>query len=104
MNGEFDDREDKKKTNTSKKAPSPINMPLLKELTLKVLKKSKKALTGKEIVEKMKVISKLSDEVLTEMHTDSKSTSFEYRAAWARTYLKKDGLINSPERGKWQIT
>ena len=28
----------------------------------------------------------------------------EYRAAWARTYLKKVGLIDNPRRGIWSLT
>lgn len=94
------DKPDKKK----KREKGPINMPLLKDLTLKVLKKTKKPLSGKEIVEKMEPISGLDVKDLKVMHTDGKSTSFAYKAAWARTYLKKDGLIDSPERGKWQIS
>jgi len=92
------------KPKKEKNEKSPINMPMLKELTLTVLKKSKTALSVKDINEKMKAISKLSDEILAEMHCDTKYTVFEYRAAWARTYLKKDGLINSPGRSMWQIS
>ena len=36
------------------------------------------------------------------MH-NSKQTEFSYRAAWARTYLKKFGLIENPKRGCWII-
>lgn len=28
----------------------------------------------------------------------------EYRLAWARTYLKKYGLVENPERGTWVLT
>lgn len=31
-------------------------------------------------------------------------TEIEYRLAWARTYLKKYGLIENPERGIWSFT
>ena len=40
------------------------------------------------------------------MHDPAKSsqTELEYRLAWARTYLKKYGLINNSERGIWAFT
>lgn len=37
------------------------------------------------------------------IHGDSKQTELEYRLGWARTYLKKYGLINNPERALWVI-
>jgi len=47
----------------------------------------------------------LPDEVLTIPHDPSKSsqTELEYRLAWARTYLKKYGLIDNSERGVWAV-
>jgi restriction system protein len=34
----------------------------------------------------------------------SNQTEFQYRLAWARTYLKKAGLIENSSRGVWVIT
>lgn len=37
-------------------------------------------------------------------HNDKLScTELEYRAAWARTYLKKTGYINNPSRSYWEL-
>lgn len=58
-----------------------------------------------EIHETVLEQSDLSDEVAEVPHDPEKSnrTELEYRLAWARTYLKKYGLINNSERGVWVI-
>jgi restriction system protein len=58
-----------------------------------------------EIYETVLEQSDLSDEVAEVPHDPEKSnqTELEYRLAWARTYLKKYGLINNSERGVWVI-
>lgn len=46
----------------------------------------------------------LSDEIVDEPHKETgNETEFEYRAKWARTYLKKYGLIENSARGVWSI-
>lgn len=49
---------------------------------------------------------KLSDEQLTIVHNPERGTQseVEYRLAWARTYLKKYGLIENSSRGVWALT
>lgn len=38
------------------------------------------------------------------LHSGSRNrTEVSYRLAWARTYLKKYGSIENPERGKWRL-
>ncbi len=48
----------------------------------------------------------LSDEVLSVIHEPGKSTQTEvaYRLAWARTYLKKYGVLENSGRGVWALT
>lgn len=48
----------------------------------------------------------LSEEVLAQMHDPEKSSQTEvgYRLAWARTYLKKFGLLENSSRGVWSLT
>lgn len=46
----------------------------------------------------------LRDEELTEMLPSGRQPVFLNRMAWARTYLKKAGLIDSPTRGIFVIT
>ena len=48
----------------------------------------------------------LSDSVASLPHgaEGSGRSEVEYRMAWARTYLKKAGLINNSDRGVWALT
>ena len=47
----------------------------------------------------------LPEDVLSVPHNPERSsqTEIEYRLAWARTYLKKYGLLDNSERGVWVI-
>lgn len=46
----------------------------------------------------------LPDEIIDEPHRETgNETELEYRAKWARTYLKKYGLIENSSRGVWTI-
>ena len=46
----------------------------------------------------------LSEEIVDEPHKETgNETELEYRAKWARTYLKKYGLIENSARGVWSI-
>lgn len=58
-----------------------------------------------EIDEKVGEILELPEEVLEIPHNPAKSNSseFQYRLAWARTYLKQYGLIDNSRRGIWVI-
>ncbi len=58
-----------------------------------------------EIDEKAVEILGLSEEVANQPHNPEKSSQSEmqYRLAWARTYLKKYGLIENSSRGVWAI-
>jgi len=48
----------------------------------------------------------LSPDVLAVPHNEEKGEGSEvsYRMAWARTYLKKMGIVINPERAMWQLT
>jgi restriction system protein len=46
----------------------------------------------------------LSPEVAEVLHGQTGRTEVEYRMAWARTYLKKYGLITNSSRGVWALT
>lgn len=51
-------------------------------------------------------IAKLSDEQLEVLHKPEKGgqTEVEYRMAWARTYLKRFGVLENSKRGVWALT
>ena len=53
--------------------------------------------------EKVAEIMQLSDEQLSEIHKDNR-TKFSYRLAWARTYLKRFGVLTNSSRGVWALT
>ena len=70
--------------------------------TLKILYEMNKEMSIKEIDKVL--IAYVGENAcnLSQMH-NSKQTEFSYRAAWARTYLKKFGLIENPKQGCWII-
>ena len=53
--------------------------------------------------EKVASIMELSESDLTDIHRDNK-TKFSYRLAWARTYLKRYGVLTNSSRGVWSLT
>ena len=57
-----------------------------------------------EIVRQVIEDLELPREVVEKSHTRGNRTSLEYRLAWARTCLKKYGLINNSDRGVWSLT
>ena len=61
--------------------------------------------TNTEIYETVADRADIPDAVTEIPHDPEKSnrTELEYRLAWARTYLKKFGLITNSERGVWAI-
>jgi len=74
------------------------------------LLRSLRALGGsgsvEEIYDKVVELEKLPDDVLSQLHDPEKSNQTEvaYRLAWARTYLKKYGLLENSTRGVWVLT
>lgn len=59
-----------------------------------------------EIYNKVVELERFSDEVLAQLHDPESSNNTEvwYRLAWARTYLKKYGLLENSKRGVWTLT
>ncbi len=59
-----------------------------------------------EIDDKVLELENLPEAVLAQPHDPEKSnqTEVEYRLAWARTYLKKFGLLENSKRGIWSLT
>lgn len=62
--------------------------------------------TIEEINNKSTEIANILDEQLEVLHNPEKSsqTEVEYRLAWARTYLKKYGVLENSSRGVWALT
>jgi restriction system protein len=58
---------------------------------------------NEEIEQKIAEIMKLSDDDVNAIHRGN-TTKLSYRAAWARNYLKRYGLIENSQRGVWSLT
>ncbi len=72
--------------------------------TLNALKVRGGSASIRELVEQMATDLALPNEVLDAPHGDDPRSEFEYRAAWARTGLKRVGAIDNISRGIWTIT
>jgi restriction system protein len=59
-----------------------------------------------EIYAKTVEVAGISEDVASQMHDPDKGNMTEvgYRLAWARTYLRKYGLIENSSRGVWSLT
>lgn len=60
--------------------------------------------TAKEVRHTLSLDMQLSKEDLAEMLPSGKQSKYDNRVAWARTYLDRAGLIETPSRGKYRIT
>jgi len=61
--------------------------------------------TVEEIFSRVSELLDLPEDILNLPHDPNKGsqTELEYRLAWARTYLKKYGLLDNSERGVWLV-
>ena len=75
-----------------------IMLPLLKVVA------DKKEYKLQELIETLSSTFKLTDDERAEMLPSGQQRIFDNRVAWARTYLKKAGLVDSPRRAFVTIT
>lgn len=59
-----------------------------------------------EIYDKIVDLEKFPEDLVSQLHDPEKSnqTQLGYRLAWARTYLKKYGLLENSSRGIWSLS
>jgi len=59
-----------------------------------------------EIYDRVVDLEQMPEEVVAQLHDPEKSnqTQVGYRLAWARTYLKKYGILENSSRGIWSLT
>ena len=59
-----------------------------------------------EIYAKTVEVAEIAEDVLAQLHDPEKTSQTEvgYRLAWARTYLRKYGLLENSSRGVWSLT
>jgi len=86
-----------------------VNVPTFDKLmnpVIKALKQLGGSGTIEEINTKATEIAALTDDQLELLHDPEKGiqTEVEYRVAWARTYLKKYGVLENSSRGVWALT
>lgn len=88
-------------------APSKDDVPSHKDLfnpLLRALQDLGGSGSIDEITQKVIEIEEIPDQVAEVLHSEGGSrTELEYRLAWSRTYLKKYGLLDNPNRGVWII-
>lgn len=75
-----------------------LMLPLLR------LVSDKKEYKYRELIENLASEFKLTDEERKELLTSGNQSIFDNRVGWAKTYLKKAGLIDSPRRATFIIT
>lgn len=75
-----------------------IMLPLLKFLS------DKKEHHKSEVIDNLAKQFKLTEEELAKMQPSGRNPVFGNRVAWARNYLNKAGLIDSPRWGYWLIS
>jgi restriction system protein len=56
-----------------------------------------------ELEESVSRILGLSDDDINQIHKGNR-TKFSYNLAWARTYLKRYGLLDNSDRGVWSLS
>lgn len=66
--------------------------------------KDRKLHSSKEVREIIAEEMNLTEEDREELLPSGKQTTYDNRVAWARTYLDKAGLIETPARGQYRIT
>jgi restriction system protein len=59
---------------------------------------------NEEIFDELVKIQKYSEETQSVPFKDGKKSKLEYRAAWARSYLRLIGALENPSRGVWALT
>lgn len=75
-----------------------VMLPLLNSLA------DKQEHSFREMVEQMVDFFKVSEEEKKKLLPSGRYPVFDSRVGWAKTYLKKAGLIESERRGFWEIT
>ena len=71
--------------------------------TLKVLERRGGSATIQELSEDVAGELDLPDELLNVQHGNGPGSEVDYRAAWARTHLKRIGVVENTSRGVWTI-
>jgi len=72
--------------------------------TLQALKRLGGSASIDELVSEIVKVLRLPQDVAEVAHGTTGRTELDYRAAWARTYLRNAGYLENSERGVWALT
>ena len=72
--------------------------------TLRVIRRLGGSASNDELSREVPQDLGLAEQITSIIHGNGPYTEVEYRLAWARTFLKRDGLINNSRRGIWSLT
>ncbi|MCT8266938.1 restriction endonuclease [Afifella sp. JA880] len=72
--------------------------------TVQALKELGNSASNDEINDEVTRILAVPDDVAAVPHKDGSKSALAYRLHWARSYLKKVGAIDNPQRGVWTLT
>ena len=72
--------------------------------TLRVLRRLGGSASNDELSREVPQDLGLAEQITSIIHGNGPYTEVEYRLAWARTALKREGLINNSRRGIWSLT
>ena len=72
--------------------------------TIEALRETGGSASNEELLSKIIQREAISDEVASLVHTDGRQSRLGYNLAWAKTYLKKAGLLTNSQRGVWSLT
>ena len=97
------DKADLQRTGSVTKAELPTRREL-EWPTLKVLESLGGSASIEQIASALAEFLSIPEEIVRILHGNGPETELEYRAAWARTHLKKIGAVDNPSRGFWRIT
>lgn len=72
--------------------------------TLKALRTLGGSASNEELLQTVIEMEGVPDSVASVKHSDERQTKLNYNLAWAKTYLKKVGVIDNSQRGVWAMT
>jgi len=72
--------------------------------TLQVVRQLGGSAANEEIPEAVIALVGFDDAQRAVLHKSGPRTEIEYRLAWARTSLKRIGLLDNSQRGVWSLT
>ena len=77
---------------------------ILESMLLAVLSDAEKPISVNEILIQVGKLAKIDPAYRPKISVNSNRTDLEYKLAWLRSALKKEGLIERTEFSMWKIT